>query len=370
MSIGTAFEQIILSIKLAYLKTKDVLFSPFRLKTYLLYGLLSWLAIGSGGGGGNPLSGFNSPNIPSNPGGKQDAIVIVAIAIGVILIALSVVILFTWLNAHAQFILMESILKNKIDIKEYWNSKRPKGNSLFWWFVKIFFIVFLLILLCAGGIAGFFIMGKSNNISGGLTCLATVLLGIVVAAILILFSIYTSIAIQIVVPSMLKMDNSIKVDEAYGILFPTIKKEWKAVIAYLFAIFMIAGAYSAFMFVIMLIAYIPLSIFAVAIATILAKTPALMITFIIIALLAGVILTIFILSAIYPVLGVFLTTFKLNFVGKILPEYETITPILNEKKQVTGYRTMYDIVDEPNEYSEEITEFIDEQDKDDFNQEA
>ena len=349
MSFEQSFDNILISIKLAWFKTKEILFSPFKLKTYLLYALLSWLALSSGGsgsgGGGNPLQG-NSSTMP----GRSEVLGMIFVMILFMLVATAISILLFWLSSHAQFILMDSVLKNKIDIKEYWSLRRKKGYSLFWWTLGIYFVSFIFTLMAIAVICvPIFLVKPWQNPSSSCFLIAIVaLISLAALFVFLAFLLFTSIASIVVVPAMLKMENKINVWTAYKTMMPSIKKEWKALIIYIVSLYLIGSISAIIVLGLICAVFTPFIIVSAIIGFILinSKIEILFVIFCIVAVILGILLFIFILAAILPVIGVFQTTFKLSFVGKIFPEYETIAPILNERKQVIGCRTMYDSQEE------------------------
>ena len=358
MSIELIFEHIVISMKLAWFKTKEILFSPFKFKTYLLYGLISWLAFGTINIGFvnsfPPISQDGRLKIPSGP----ELFTIIAIFIAAIIAFIVISILFLWLNSHAQFLLIDSVLKNKIGIKEYWSSKRQKGQNLFGWLFVVSFCMYLPILIELAAIVGFVFWFIKNGGAakflegiGAFGIVAIILFFIVLTLIqyiiFIFLSFLISLVANIIVPSMSKMDNTVKIGNALKMLFPLIKKEWLAILIYIISVYLIACAIAMVIAIVVSCIFFPFVIITLIANLILQKAPLLMIIFAMFSILIiGNIIFFLVMSALYPTLGIFITVFKLSFIGKIFPEYKTITPVLGKYQQVIGYETTYDIQEE------------------------
>ena len=145
--------------------TGRVLFKTGSFKKWLCVWFCSWLAGLSGGGGCRfnvPVGGLENTMQPGagpvGPGGEPDfewirgwigehmsTIVAVALAAGLLILALMV--LFKWLSSRAHFMFIHNVAANRGDIIAPWRAYRRQGNSLF--LFRIVYGIAILLLLAA-----------------------------------------------------------------------------------------------------------------------------------------------------------------------------------------------------------------------------
>jgi len=130
----------------AFTQTKEQLFSPFRFQRWTRLALVC-LILGdfAGGGGGSP-GGFNFPVSHSKSGKTLFAIPNIDwdrvlpwlpwIATG---IALVLVLFFLWIYIASvyRFVLFDSVLHNRCELKGCWRRWEPRGRSFFFWCLAI-----------------------------------------------------------------------------------------------------------------------------------------------------------------------------------------------------------------------------------------
>ncbi len=126
--IGAATEQ-----------TGKVLFQPFDIGKWFALGLSAWLASFLTGIGGASFNG-NFGNGFGKSGSSSDAVnlfsriemsVWIAIIAGIFLVVILLSLLFIWLGARGQFMLLQNVLRNESLVKAPWKRWRREANSLF-----------------------------------------------------------------------------------------------------------------------------------------------------------------------------------------------------------------------------------------------
>ncbi len=134
-AIGPAFEH-----------TKQQLLKPFRLNQWAKLALVGFLAgeLSSGGGG------FSVPNVPHIPRSTDDSQQFVgtfpgmnlpnwdpktiALAVALLVVSAFVLsILFIYLNSMMRFILFDSVIAKRCDIRKNWGRRHDAGLRFFFW---------------------------------------------------------------------------------------------------------------------------------------------------------------------------------------------------------------------------------------------
>ncbi len=149
----------------AWLRTKVLLFRPFRLELWLTVGFAAFLAhLGSNSGGGSGLrfenfwDGGDSWSERWSHGGRglvdtwngMDWHPWMIILAGFLtLLGLLLAVLFLWLSSRGQFIFLDNLVTRRGEVRAPWQKYGALGDSLFRWQ-----LVFTLICLAAfGGLA-------------------------------------------------------------------------------------------------------------------------------------------------------------------------------------------------------------------------
>jgi hypothetical protein len=202
---------VIEPISPAFEKVKTILFSPFDLRKWFVIGFCAWLAyLGKGGGGGNGGGGGRGGRAPNIHEGIGQAKVFVlenlAWIIPVALIGVTLIIVlwlvFTWLSSRGRFMFLHCVAQNKAEVKVPWTKFQQHANSLFLFRIVLGLIGFaaaaLPILLVVGCIA-MMIAGDGAIVIGVLGC---VIIGLIVVAIAIVFSLIGKFTMDFVVPIM------------------------------------------------------------------------------------------------------------------------------------------------------------------------
>jgi hypothetical protein len=148
----------------AFGQTKQQLFKPFRFRHWLNLATVS-LVTGEffGGGGGGGFHGGGSVPPPHRRGGGDSLLVAFAhpswervkeflpwILLGV---AILIVLFLLWLYAASvyRFILLDSVLYNRCELRKGWQRWKPHGSSYFLWALGLAITVPALLLVLAGG---------------------------------------------------------------------------------------------------------------------------------------------------------------------------------------------------------------------------
>jgi hypothetical protein len=143
-------------------RARSILFTPFRLETWLVLGFAAFLADWLSGGWGQSGWGRKfkgGPFLGPVPGPHLHfplaGLVWGPLLAGLILLAIVAGIVFLWLGSRGKFVLLEGVASGRAAIVEPWNRYAPLGNSLFLW--KLGFAIvsgLVLIGLVLGTIGG------------------------------------------------------------------------------------------------------------------------------------------------------------------------------------------------------------------------
>ena len=146
------------SLSRAFERTRKLLFQPFDLTKWLTLGLVAFLAhLGEGGGSLPSLGGSDSRR-----GFRQlvefiedNLTPIIAVGVVVLLIALALGILITWVSSRGKFMFLDAVVHDRAAVVEPWQRFASAGNNLFWFR----FWLALLGLITVGGpiLAGVFL---------------------------------------------------------------------------------------------------------------------------------------------------------------------------------------------------------------------
>ena len=146
----TATVDVIAPLSPALTRMRAMLFQPFDLPKWLAIGFCAWLAfLGEGGMGGSPNFGggphFNAPGRQRRLGpalreafGEAKEYVaqnldwLLPLAIVLVLVAIAVGILFTWLSSRGRFMFLHCVALNAAQIGVPWTLYGRQGDSLFW----------------------------------------------------------------------------------------------------------------------------------------------------------------------------------------------------------------------------------------------
>jgi hypothetical protein len=125
----------------AIARARSILFTPFRLETWLVLGFAAFLSEWLSGGWGHAswerkLGRGHFPGGLSSGSQLHDllpALVWGPLLAGLILLALAGGILLLWLGSRGKFVFLDDVAHGRAAIVEPWNRFAPLGNSLFLW---------------------------------------------------------------------------------------------------------------------------------------------------------------------------------------------------------------------------------------------
>ncbi len=134
----------------AFAQTKHQLFTPFRLKRWGRLALVCLLTGEfAGGGGGGPSGNFHIP--VTHPKGGKSLLAIPHIDWGKILpwlpwilagavLVFLFIILWIYVASVYRFVLLESVLYDRCELKGSWTRWEPWGRSYFYWCLALFVV--------------------------------------------------------------------------------------------------------------------------------------------------------------------------------------------------------------------------------------
>jgi hypothetical protein len=129
-------------------RARTILFRPFNLGKWFTIGFCAWLAyLGSGGGrGGNGGAQWHEPHKPYEQNAQSqiaesinaakeylldNLFWIIPVTVIVVILAIVIGLLITWLNSRGRFMFLHCVAENKSEIKVPWHKFSRHGNSLF-----------------------------------------------------------------------------------------------------------------------------------------------------------------------------------------------------------------------------------------------
>jgi len=144
----------------AFAQTKHQLFAPFRLNRWKRLALVCLLTGEvAGGGGGGPSGNFQIPVTHPKGGKSLPAIPHIDwakilpwlpwILAGAVLVFL-IIILWIYVASVYRFVLLESVLYDRCELKGSWTRLEPRGRSYFYWCFALFFASIIATSLIIG----------------------------------------------------------------------------------------------------------------------------------------------------------------------------------------------------------------------------
>jgi len=218
----------------AFGRMKRSLFKPFNFTKWLALAFTAWLAnLCEGGNGGTGGGNFNLPSGQGGGGGPDfssltqkigstEIAIIVAVAVVVLLLAVTIGLVVTWINSRGKFMFLDNVVHNRALVADPWRRFHDLGNSLFLWRLG-FFVVGLaaamalggLVLLAAGGFSGFGFASARNTI--------VTLLAILLAFVFVVAVAYVSLFLDsFVVPIMYK--SNLTATAAWAAFLPWVER--------------------------------------------------------------------------------------------------------------------------------------------------
>lgn len=196
-------------------RVKTILFRPFDLGRWFVIGFCAWLAyLGhAGGGGGGPGGGGPSRGHGGAPEFRQvfyeakefvlmNLTWIIPLAVFILLFAIALWLLVTWLSSRGRFMFLHCVAGNKAEVKIPWRQFARHGNSLFAFRIVLALIAFAATLLPVV----FIVLLVAGMVSAGAPAagpiLGAIFLGLTVIAIAIVIAVIKLFTADFVVPIM------------------------------------------------------------------------------------------------------------------------------------------------------------------------
>jgi len=230
----------------AWRRMTKALFKPFEIGKWFIVGFTAFLAglmEGHGGSSGGGSSKYDLGRdfdfgdvidfpeyawewLMDNPGWFT-------LIIFIIILAISLIILFTWLSSRGKFMFLDNVVHDRAKVTQPWREYRTEGNSLFAWrfvFGLICFAVIILFLIQAFYIA----LDIYENDFSSQHVLIIIAMAILVLLVILIIAYISSFLNHFVIPIMYK--HSISVTRAWRRFLQLFSYHWFHFI--LFGLFM------------------------------------------------------------------------------------------------------------------------------------
>jgi hypothetical protein len=160
------------AISPAFEHTKRQLFQPFRIGQWVRLALVGLLA-GELGSGGFKIPNLSNFNLPRHPGSEHfltsdlagsAPMLFAGLIAGLVVAALLLGILLTYVSSVMRFILFDSVLVKECHIRQGWSRRQGPGWHYFLWKLLYLLATFGVLIVLVGIPAGFaFAVGWLNN---------------------------------------------------------------------------------------------------------------------------------------------------------------------------------------------------------------
>ena len=202
-------------------------------RTWLKLAFVVFFIGGAGGGFPGFTSSFGGDAGPG-PGGEFPAfdpgpdfwLIVAAVVAALVIVAL----LFALVGAIMEFVFVESLRREVVSVREYWDRHRRKGVYLFGFRLVLALIPIGLVLFTVG----LFVLPLvfETAVIGAPLFLLVVLIPAIIA-VSILFGVIDGFTTAFVVPIMILENCGVR--DGWRRLWPTIKAQWKQYLAYVVA---------------------------------------------------------------------------------------------------------------------------------------
>jgi hypothetical protein len=200
--------EIIAPFRAAFEWMKIVLFRPFDVAKWLTIAFAAFIGGTWGGGGGGNFSrlgrlGNGDWKYRATRHGDLEwnfTPWIIAVVIGVVVIALLLGAVWMWVSARGRFVFTDCVVRNRGGIGEPWREYRREGNSLFL-FLLLIGCAMLVIVAIAGLLLWLCFFGAGDDHSGPGTVIGVIGL-VVIVVIWIAFSLFFGLVSAFMVPVM------------------------------------------------------------------------------------------------------------------------------------------------------------------------
>lgn len=265
----------------AFERTKQQLFQPFQFWRWSRLAVISLLAGELGGGGGGGGGPHGNWNIPAARQGRHDLVSLAAgpwgdwhtwlpVIVALVLFVMILGIMFMYISSVFRFILFDSVLRERVRIREGWRRWQECGGRFFLWQIG-FSLVMLALLGIVIGLPVLFAWrsGLFHNASEhvGTLVLGGLLLFFLLFFLAIAGAVVGVFAKDFVVPLMALEELSAM--EAWRRLLPMLKAEKTPYAGYIGMKILLAIAagilFGILTLIVMLIVLVPLGIVGVAI---------------------------------------------------------------------------------------------------------
>ena len=193
-------------------KVKMILFKPFELRKWFVIGFCAWLAFlgsGDGGGGGGPNFNFQGRKHEARQAfGEAKGFIldnlhwIIPVAVLAVAVGIILWLVITWLSSRGRFMFLHCVAENKAEVKIPWEKFRQHANSLFLFRIVLGLIGFAVTGLPVLLLVGFIIIMIASEGPVLIGVLGGVVIGLIIIALIIIFSLIGKFTMDFVVPIM------------------------------------------------------------------------------------------------------------------------------------------------------------------------
>ena len=335
----------------AWLHTKKVFGkSLFNIKKWFFYAflvLMSSSALGFNINYNNLINGTNgnTPTGAPSPSAKligellQNNIVSqnTLVLLGIIFIVLGLAFYFVWTYLYCNFtyILNDSVLLNKTDIKELWEKNNKKSKSYFSLIMKL--VIYIIAIMIVIGLIFALVFSRSCKAGHSVPDFMVFASQMVIFLIIFLLAlgclfIYLTFICNCVIPLHLKMDEDVSIIDASKTIFNLLKKDWKKAFIALIAI---ALAYGTFCFIFGMGATL-FNLFGIFSLLSLSTEQFLVVLTLVFLIYSAIVIF---LNA--PV-AVFITSYRFLVLSHLWPEYALLLPVQDEKGKFIGTMSYFE----------------------------
>ncbi len=246
--------------------------------------------------------------------------------------------IWIYLSCNFAYILNDSVLLNKTDIKRLWDKNSKKSKSYFTFIIR--FLVYILLSIMLFSALCVPIFAKSSSMGANI---AIFILGITCLCLAItIIGIYMQIVTNCVLPLHLKMDEDISIFEASKIVFKDLKKDIGKTLISLFIILFVYGIFS---FILGTLAFI-FNVTGVFFSIFLSQSNLILLLTLCLFIYVPVMLFLNV-----PVV-IFLTSYKLLVMSYLSPENAILLPLQDEKGKFIGTMSYFEHLQREKEEAE------------------
>ena len=223
----------LLPLKLAWERTKGLLFRPFRIEVWIVLGFAAWLA-----GLIDPSSGMQEVSKNGLDFSKEtslsalEGLIAVSVILGVSILAILIGVVLLWVSSRGKFVFLHNVLKENTEIKAPWAQYGRIGDSLFLWRLAFYAVAALVAL---GFVLTLILVARGGSVGTDLIeALAGASMLMLVAGFILLMIPFYCVTLALndfVVPLMLK--HNATATQAWGIFLPLLRERLPHFVVYL-----------------------------------------------------------------------------------------------------------------------------------------